>query len=236
MSRHTLFILLLWLTALAAAFALDRPVAQSVHDRGWDLKNAWTTNTRRLADTAKSPGEYWFTLAAAALTLLVCSRVSRRRAMEAGGLVAASGVISGVNGLVKWVAGRKRPITYYRPAESQSVLGPFDFHPFISGFRGLFGEKDLCFPSGHTCLAFATAGAFAILLPRWRWLFFAVATVTGIERIVENAHFLSDVVAGAGLGLLSAQAAHALVRRIGQRADSASRISLPAQLDSPADR
>src|SRR3954467_2276986 len=113
MSLRRFLILILWLIAFAAALALDRPVAQFAHDRGWDLKNRWTAGTHWLAETAKSPGEYWFTLAAAALTLLVCSRTSRRRGMETAALVAASGVISGVNGLVKWIAGRKRPITYY---------------------------------------------------------------------------------------------------------------------------
>ena len=40
--------------------------------------------------------------------------------------------------------------------------------------------------------------------PWWRWLFYAIATLVAIQRVSRGAHYPSDVVAGAGLGLISA--------------------------------
>jgi membrane-associated phospholipid phosphatase len=117
-------------------------------------------------------------------------------------LIALAGLISGINGLIKWVVGRHRPIT---------AIHPFDLDPFAGGIRGLWTEKNLCFPSGHACLAFAAAAALAMCLPRWRLLIFLIAAMTGVERIIENAHYVSDVVAAALLGVASARVAALVV-------------------------
>ena len=58
------------------------------------------------------------------------------------------------------------------------------------------------FPSGHTSLAFGVAEVVRSLygnLPGG--FFYGLALVTGISRIHDNKHYLSDVVAGAGLGI-----------------------------------
>ena len=47
--------------------------------------------------------------------------------------------------------------------------------------------------------------------PRFRWLFFLAAIIVGCERIGENAHYVSDVIAGAGFGILSALLANCLL-------------------------
>ena len=60
---------------------------------------------------------------------------------------------------------------------------------------------NLSFPSGHAACAFATATALSILLPRWRGAFYAVAVLVAAERVLENGHWLSDVVAAAALGV-----------------------------------
>ena len=53
--------------------------------------------------------------------------------------------------------------------------------------------------------------ALAILLPRWRYAFYAAVSLVAAERVLENAHYVSDAVAGAGLGVFSAYATwHAL--------------------------
>ena len=59
------------------------------------------------------------------------------------------------------------------------------------------------FPSGHT------AGAFSSVPVIWNHLgaeagvsFSVLATMTGLARMEENKHFLSDVVAGAALGIV----------------------------------
>jgi membrane-associated phospholipid phosphatase len=96
--------------------------------------------------------------------------------------------------LLKWMVGRRRPII---------IAMPFDFHPFARGIMGLVrAESGLSFPSGHASLAFATATCLTAALPKWWMIFFGIATCVGAERVLENAHYLSDVVAGAGLGVL----------------------------------
>lgn len=62
------------------------------------------------------------------------------------------------------------------------------------------------FPSGHTALSFC--GAELIRQdygPLWGAGAYAVATSVGVLRVVHNRHFWWDVLAGAGIGVLSAQ-------------------------------
>jgi hypothetical protein len=46
--------------------------------------------------------------------------------------------------------------------------------------------------------------ALAIFIPRWRVACLVFAACVGLERVLEDAHYMSDVVAGAGLGALAA--------------------------------
>jgi len=63
------------------------------------------------------------------------------------------------------------------------------------------------FPSGHTAIAFLGADFFYRefrYTKKW-WIYsgYVVATAVGAYRIINNKHWLSDVVAGAGFGILS---------------------------------
>jgi membrane-associated phospholipid phosphatase len=71
-------------------------------------------------------------------------------------------------------------------------------HPFSS--RG-FG-----FPSSHAVVAFGAAAILARMFPRARCVWYAAATGCAISRLLAHAHFLSDVVAGALLGIAMAWA------------------------------
>lgn len=68
------------------------------------------------------------------------------------------------------------------------------------------------FPSGHTATAFA--GAEILRHEYWQvspWIGvagYAVAAGTGFLRMYNNRHWLTDILAGAGFGILSAQAAY----------------------------
>ena len=63
------------------------------------------------------------------------------------------------------------------------------------------------FPSGHTAVAFAAAEMlhqeFKEQSPWIAYAGYGIAGATGILRMYNNAHWLSDVVAGAGFGMLS---------------------------------
>ncbi len=64
------------------------------------------------------------------------------------------------------------------------------------------------FPSGHTAFAFVNATVlfheFKETDPWIAYSGFVVATATGCLRLTNNAHWLPDVVAGAGIGMLTA--------------------------------
>ncbi|MES2689619.1 MAG: phosphatase PAP2 family protein [Bacteroidota bacterium] len=68
-------------------------------------------------------------------------------------------------------------------------------------------SDNLSFPSGHSALAFALAGVlhheFKDSSPWISVLGYTSATVTGAMRILNNRHWYSDVLVGAGIGMLS---------------------------------
>ncbi|HKI87655.1 MAG TPA: phosphatase PAP2 family protein, partial [Draconibacterium sp.] len=65
------------------------------------------------------------------------------------------------------------------------------------------------FPSGHTSFAFAMAQfmhhEFGELSPWYSIGAYSAATAVGLMRVAKNAHWISDVVAGAGFGMLSTE-------------------------------
>jgi hypothetical protein len=71
---------------------------------------------------------------------------------------------------------------------------------------GLNRGAEQSFPSAHTAAAVGLALALAWLYPRGRPLFAALAVMVGLQRIVVDAHFASDVLAGAAVGWLTALA------------------------------
>jgi len=101
--------------------------------------------------------------------------------------ISASGLI---NLLVKWLAGRHRPINYF-------THGLFGFNFFGVGY------ELTSLPSGHSVTAFSLAAAVSILFPRAGIAAFFIAISIGMTRIILTSHYLSDVIAGAGIGILS---------------------------------
>ena len=69
------------------------------------------------------------------------------------------------------------------------------------------GSAPNSFPSGHTTTAFAAAEFLNQEYKDKSALYsiggYAIATTTGILRMYNNRHYLSDIVCGAGLGMLS---------------------------------
>lgn len=68
------------------------------------------------------------------------------------------------------------------------------------------------FPSGHTADAFAGATILAMEYgENYKWVPYAsysVATGVGVMRMANNKHYISDVLFGAGLGILSMKVAY----------------------------
>jgi len=113
--------------------------------------------------------------------------------------VALSGII--IN-LIKPVVGRLRPKMLF-----QADL--YGFEPFRIGY------EYNSFPSGHATTVFALAAALALVYPRWRLPLFGFAAVVGVSRIVIGSHYLSDVLAGAYMGIMTVFMLALLCRRRG---------------------
>jgi membrane-associated phospholipid phosphatase len=60
------------------------------------------------------------------------------------------------------------------------------------------------FPSGHAATAAGFAAALSWKYPRGRWLFVALAVAAAAQRVASSAHYPSDVLFGAAVGLVCA--------------------------------
>lgn len=100
--------------------------------------------------------------------------------------ISASGI---VNTIIKWVAGRNRPINLFN----------YDFYGF-NFFEVIY--ESTSFPSGHALTVFSLAAAVSILYPRTRFVVFPAALVIALSRVILTSHFLSDIMAGAVLGTI----------------------------------
>jgi undecaprenyl-diphosphatase len=103
--------------------------------------------------------------------------------------VALSGIITDT---IKPILGRARPV--------ELALGLYGFHPL--SFQATWNSM----PSGHATTAFALAFVFITFFPRARTLWLALAFLFALSRVMVNAHFLADVVAGSAIGWLTARA------------------------------
>jgi len=67
------------------------------------------------------------------------------------------------------------------------------------------GSDYKSFPSGHSMVTFTGAELMRLEYgPWWGAAFYGLAAGTAVERLYADRHWLSDVIAGAGLGILSA--------------------------------
>lgn len=181
------------LTLLAVlAVAIDLPVAQ------WLRRHELPADLRRLLRLSEAFA-WGGTVGLIVLTAAVLDARGWRVVPRLAVATAGAGLAADVG---KLVIARLRP-----PAASLDggVLDTFvgwlpAFDPAL--LAQPYGYKFQSFPSGHAATAAGLAIALAMLYPRGRWLFAALATLAAVQRLQGNAHFLSDVLAGASLGAL----------------------------------
>jgi membrane-associated phospholipid phosphatase len=129
--------------------------------------------------------------------------MGRPQITRAGGRLAASLALAGVTVNVgKFAFGRPRP---------EQSLDADGYVPFS-------GQVSL--PSGHTAMAFALATSLADDIHRpWATVgLYGMATAVGWSRVNDNRHWLSDVAAGALVGVASAKLASGRWRIFGIKA------------------
>lgn len=125
----------------------------------------------------------------AAIALALHDRQSREW-WRRGALLALVPTASGIVGeLLKILVRRMRP----PDVGSAYAFRAYADHPFSS--RG-FG-----FPSSHAVVAFGAAAILSRLFPRAKVVWYAAAVGCAVSRLLAHAHYVSDVVAGACIGI-----------------------------------
>lgn len=111
-------------------------------------------------------------------------RVAVARLVSESGLVFSSVGLAGLVVIVlKAIFGRARP----KYMDEAGVMD-FSFLNLTPGYPS--------FPSGHSATAAALAVTLMLLLPKWRWVFVALALWLGGSRVIVGAHYPSDVIFG----------------------------------------
>lgn len=125
--------------------------------------------------------------------------------LRTGGRVAAAAVLaSALSQATKYVVGRSRP---YQDSELKGGT----FKPF---------SGRVSFPSGHSTAAFALATTLGDASGNTvaRIGLYTLATGVAWARIAESDHWVSDVIAGAGLGILAGKFASGRISVFGLHA------------------
>jgi membrane-associated phospholipid phosphatase len=191
--------MLLWfgiflLAAGLASFAVDRRAAHFFHDR------IHVRLHRRIAKTTDwAKGAYWLALS---VTVFVVSQAGiwfwgatplfRLWADSSLAYLASLAIGSAILHSMKTLLGRRRP-------KDELELKLFGFRPLH------FDLQYDSFPSGHALTIFCVAVIASAVMPLLAPLWFITALYLALTRTFLNAHFLSDVLIGSAIGLLSAR-------------------------------
>lgn len=192
LSPRRLFTLALVFAALsAAALAMDAPVMH------WAKDHELRGDLGRLVRLAEVFG--W----GGTVTLIVLTAAmldSRRWRIAVPLAVSSLGAGLLADGL-KLMVGRLRPSA---ATDITSIWDSFvGFLPTLnSELAGMKHYAFQSFPSAHAATAAGLAAGLAIFYPRGRWLFALFALLAMTQRVNAQAHWCSDVLAGAALGLL----------------------------------
>lgn len=174
------------------SFAIDRQAAHAFHDI---VNRKAERLIYRTTDWAK--GAHWLVAAILAYVLARLGEWSlgpqpllQLTTASALAFLASLGAGSLILHTMKTILGRRRP-------RDELELGLYGFAPF-----GLNLRYD-SFPSGHALTIFCVAVILSGTVPWFAPVWFAIALYLALTRALLNAHFLSDVLTGAGIGLLT---------------------------------
>lgn len=103
---------------------------------------------------------------------------------------------------LKIIIGRMRPLFF-------EALDKTGFVPFSTDWA--FNSM----PSGHTFASFAGLIMLGLLAPRIKWFTWSLAIIIGISRVCIGAHWPSDVILGAFIGMVAADFAKSGLKRYG---------------------
>src|SRR5208283_1635710 len=100
------------------------------------------------------------------------------------------------------------PLTFILELIVKHVVGRINtrywlLHPTAREFHWLQGSGNYAgFPSGHMAVFTALVIALWTYYPRYRFAYFIFLSVLALALLATNYHFLSDIIAGAYLGVV----------------------------------
>ena len=109
-------------------------------------------------------------------------------------------VVGIITQILKHIIGRPRP--NYTNFED---VFDFKFFTLESNFHS--------FPSGHSSTIFIVCFILVAAFPKLKYLFYFLASIIALSRVVVGAHFFTDIVAGAILALVSFKVLNGLVEK-----------------------
>ena len=184
-----------FVVVIVGLHGLDRPVSL------WAA--GLPDEVRRLFNWLTRWGESDWILVPSLVAVLIAwllSRVTRERLRQwslrlmsiSGFIFLGVGLPGLVSAVLKRAIGRARPMEW--TAESPLAFTPWNWSAYTYQ----------SFPSGHSTTAFAFALSIAFLWPRSLWPMLVVAALIAVSRVVTGQHYITDITAGAVLGILGA--------------------------------
>ena len=82
----------------------------------------------------------------------------------------------------------------------EAVARPRPYQAYRTITNGGPSLRDYSFPSGHTTSAFTTATVLAYFLPAGAPLYYILAALVGLTRMVLGVHYPTDVLIGSIIG------------------------------------
>jgi membrane-associated phospholipid phosphatase len=217
--------------ARALAFLVDRwvyltvagAVAEKTGFKTWRFgrpDGGRAPNIDAILTLFKRMGEVWF-LAIVVTTMLLIAPQRRGQAVALFLAVAVTVVVG--QGLLKHAIGKLRPDAELSPADVERLVAKGGEMTLVRGktlnkgsalFRPPFSREHsgLTMPSGHSAFAFAVAVVLGAAFPRAWWWFLLLAGGVAASRVLMGEHFLSDVIAGGGVGYACARGVLAVPR------------------------
>jgi membrane-associated phospholipid phosphatase len=177
---------------------VDRPLSNYMRDMDANHPH-FIDIFRAYTDFAKSKWYLWpsgFGILFCAVFLRIRPLTAEQRARIAACghdllfLFACVGLSGILTDMIKPILGRTRPVEMLRD-------GAYGFDPF--NFHAAWNSM----PSGHATTAAALACSLILLYPQRRFVWLVLGVVLASSRVMVNAHYLSDVLAGVAVGILT---------------------------------
>ncbi|MFO0871496.1 MAG: phosphatase PAP2 family protein [Pirellulales bacterium] len=224
--RTGLVVALLLLLFAAAALAVDRPIAQACRDSQGTQRSFLPRDLRKFLSLAEVYA-HGAGVACILITLLVCDAERRRQWPRLVGAAYGAGLAADAVKLL--LVARQRPLAADLEAPITETFVAW-FPLFSERFaHSAYSRSFQSFPSAHAATAAGLTVALIQRFPAGRWWFVTLAFCSMAQRVESQAHFPSDVLAGAALGTLIGTWVCSLSWPWSRRADENTGMGVPRE-------